>query len=98
MATHRIVCTEQSDPGAVGHGHIVAVGVGDNPSKATSRVTVLEVRRQLSDREIYYTSDANHNVALVEPFDCSCGINTIRSTSDATTANNLDRLRICHWT
>jgi hypothetical protein len=48
--TYRIVSTEQSDPPASGHGHILAVGTGTDPKKADHRWTVQEVRRQIAFR------------------------------------------------
>lgn len=97
MSTKRIVCTEQSNPSAVGHGHIIAVGVGTDPSKADSRETVEAVRGNLGAGDIYYTfSESTSKVALVHRYDCSCGVKTIRSAPDAVYDNNLDNLRLCH--
>lgn len=93
----RIVCTTQSNPSAPGHGHIVAVGTGTDPDRASGKATVDEVRRRLANGEAFYTQDAAGHRASVRPFDCSCGIRTIRSAADATTANNLDNLRACNW-
>lgn len=96
MAT-RIVCTTQSNPPAVGHGHIIAVGTGTDPGAASARVEVDEVRRRIDLGELFYTQDAYGNQARVEKFQCWCGYKTIRSNADATTGNNLDSLRLCNW-
>jgi hypothetical protein len=98
MASYRIVCTEQSDPPAPGHGHILAVGVGDDPSKATERFEVAEVRRKLRAGDRFYTVGiASGDEADVQAFDCWCSVKTIRSDPDQVTDNNLDDLRLCSW-
>lgn len=98
MATKRIVCTEQSNPPAAGHGHIMAVGIGPDPSRAENRETVTQVRTNLANGDVYYTvSPSTNAVALVYAYDCSCGVRTIRSASDAVTDNNLDYLRLCNF-
>lgn len=84
MNNYRIVCTEQSDPGSVGHGHILAVGVGTDPARATYRWTVEQVRQAIRAGTDFYTvSPSTGRIARVIPFDCWCGVKTIRSTSDA---------------
>jgi hypothetical protein len=98
MSSYRIVCTEQSDPGSAGHGHILAVGVGTDPTSATDRWTVAQVRMAIQDGDRFYTvSPSTGKVANVVRYDCWCGIKTIRSTPDAVDDNNLDSLRLCAW-
>ena len=98
---YRVVCTEQSDPPAYGHGHILAVGVTTDLSKtlADVRKDVATVRREIAyNQASYHTySPSTGKWARVLPFDCSCGIKTIRSSADAVTDNNLDNLRLCNW-
>ncbi len=105
MTQYRIVCTDQSDPPAYGHGHILGVGLTDAKAgpasdKATMKETVKEVRENiLYHRNEYYTYSASTGKwATVATFDCSCGVRTIRSGPDAVMDNNLDRLRLCSWT
>ena len=93
MTQKRIVCTEKSSGG---HGHILKVGIGTDPGKATDSETVSVVRSNIAAGDIYYTYGGG-KTALVRRYDCSCGVKTIRSDSDATTANNLDNLRACSW-
>jgi hypothetical protein len=96
--TKRIVCTEQSNPPAAGHGHIIAVGIGDNPGNASSRETVTTVRANLASGQVYYTySPSTAKVALVYAYNCACGVKTIRSAPDAVYDNNLDNLRLCNF-
>jgi hypothetical protein len=98
MDPKKIVCTEQSNPPAPGHGHITAVGIGSDPTKASHRETVTQVRANLSNGVVYYTvSPSTGKVALVHTFDCRCGVKTIRSAPDAVRDNNLDNLRLCHF-
>lgn len=95
MASYRIVCTDLKYPTA--HRHIVSVGTGEQPSKATKQWTVSEVRAALKGGDVFYTQGTGGQTARVESFDCGCGYKTIRSSSDATTSNNLDYLRECSW-
>jgi hypothetical protein len=98
MSTNRIVCTEQSRPSAVGHGHILAVGLGTDPNQATNRETVETVRANLLNGDVYYTvGPRTGKLAYVYRYDCPCGVKTVRSTADATTDNNLDSLRLCNF-
>jgi hypothetical protein len=99
MSTKRIVCTEQSNPSATGHGHILAVGIGNDPDAATTREEVATVRRNIAfGTDTYHTQGkTSGKIAYVELWDCSCGIKTIRSQSDAVADNNLDNLRLCSW-
>lgn len=100
MAQHRIVCTEQ-----VPYGHpaasarIVAVGIGNDASRASERLSVEEVVAAMDRGEIFYTlGERSRKVALVEKYWCAqCFRYHIRSAADAVTDNNLDSLRYCAW-
>ena len=97
MASNRIVCTEQ-DPPDKPHdvAHIVAVGTGDDPTKAERRLEVDEVRSAIDCGETFYTkSETTGKTANVEKFDCNCGYETIRTKPDDRIDNNLDDLRKC---
>jgi hypothetical protein len=86
VITYRIVCVEK------GRGGIHHVGTGSAPSKAEKRWSVAEVRAAIKAGDRFYTeSPSTGKKADVEPFD------TIRSTSDHVTDNNLDNLRACAW-
>lgn len=86
MATYRIVCVEK------GRGGIHAVGTGADAGQADKRWTVAEVRQAIRAGHRFYTeSPSTGKKADVEPFD------TIRSTADHVTDNNLDNLRGCAW-
>lgn len=95
MVTYRIVCTTFEY--MLEHRHIVEVGTGTDPGKATERWSVANVRAATVAGDTFYTQDAAGNRADVSRYDCSCGCLTIHSTADATTANNLDNLRQCNW-
>lgn len=95
MSNHRIVCCEQT--GCTSSGHIVAVGVGSDPDSASERLSVAEVWAAMDRGAVFYTADRFGNVALVEKYYCGCRQGSLRSKADATTANNLDNLRICSW-
>jgi hypothetical protein len=94
VSTQQIVCTEQT--GCSQSGHIVAVGVGDDSTSASSRWTVHEVWRGIDAGDVFYTY-ADGKVALVHKYRCACGVDSLRSAPDSTTANNLDNLRLCRW-
>lgn len=95
MSSYQIVCSELQNP--TQHRHIVAVGTGE-PTRASRRWTVTEVRTALRSGDRFYTvSPSTGKVANVEAFDCACGYKTIRSTADAVVDNNLDNLRACRF-
>jgi hypothetical protein len=96
---YRIVCTDQSDPPAPGHGHIIAVGTGTDPNAANEGWPVATVREMIAEGTRFYTvSPSTMAEADVEPWDCpSCHTETIRSNPDQVTDNNLDELRLCSW-
>lgn len=89
------MCCEQT--GCTSFGHIVAVGVGSDPGHAMERLDVKQVWTAIDRGDEFYTSDDRGNTASVEKFNCPCGKGSLRSKADATTANNLDNLRICRW-
>lgn len=95
---YQIVCVEKTHLGI--HHHITAVGTGRNPARAENRWTVAEVRRAITvDATRFYTvSPSTGQQADVEPYDCACGIETIRTNPDQVTDNNLDNLRACRFT
>jgi hypothetical protein len=56
MSTYHIVCTDQepaSQPPQ--HAHIVAVGVGDDPNRASKRITLSEVIQMLDHGDRFFT-------------------------------------------
>jgi hypothetical protein len=100
MARYRIVCTDQEPTHQpTTHAHIVAVGTGDDPDRASQRWTLNEVLVAMDRGDVFYTRGKNSGaVASVEKYVCSlCWRTYIRSAPDAVTDNNLDSLRRCHW-
>ena len=100
MASYRIVCTEQepvNEPTT--HAHIVAVGTGDDPDRATTRWTLDDVLRAIDAGTTFYTKGKySGKVALVLKVMCTvCYRYIIRSSPDAVQDNNLDSLRRCSW-
>ena len=100
MATYRIVCTNQqpaSKPPQ--HAHIVAVGTGDDPARASARLSLAEVIQKIDAGDQFYTLGAQSGKrANVEKYWCGhCQQYHIRSSSDAVKDNNLDSLRYCQW-
>jgi Protein of unknown function (DUF3892) len=99
MANHRIVCTvKKVVQGPNPHTHIVAVGTGSSPGKATKRWKVQEVLDAMAGGDVFYTEgETSGKVARVEKCDCNiCGKRYIRSHRDKVTDNNLNYLRTCN--
>jgi hypothetical protein len=96
MSANRIVCTEQSNT-CPRWGHIIAVGVGNDPAAASQKMTVSEVYNAMDRGQTFFTKDRYGNVASVRKYTCGCGRATLRSAADASSGNNLDNLRTCAW-
>ncbi len=100
MANHRIVCTVQVPTNhPTTNAHIVEVGTGTDPNKASQRWKLDEVIAAMDRGEVFYTQGVTSGkTALVEKWYCAhCGRYYIRTKADAVHDNNLDSLRICHW-
>ena len=98
MATYRIVCTDQEPSGhSKQHVHIVAVGIGDDPSKVQRKWTLDEVLSAIDRGDLFYTKGMNTGkVAIVEKYTCvPCRRVHIRSVADKVTDNDLNRMRRC---
>jgi hypothetical protein len=97
---HRIVCTDQEPVYLpTTHAHIVGVGTGDDPNKATARWTLSEVIRAIDAGDVFYTvGPRSGKMALVRVVKCGhCDRRIIKSAADAVEDNNLDNLRRCQW-
>lgn len=96
---YRIVCTTQrpaNQPPT--HAHIVAVGTGTDPDKASKPWTLRQVIDAIdSGNDRFYTKGQYSGViAQVHKVACpSCGHYIIRSVGDVVKDNNLDSLRAC---
>lgn len=100
MASYRIVCTVQ-EPLDKPHevAHIVLVGVGTDPQRASGKWTLKQVLDALKLGNTFYTvSLSTDKVASVNEYVCkTCNRVTIRSNPDALRDNNLDSLRKCNF-
>ena len=98
MARYRIVCTVQ-EPLDKPHdaAHIVSVGTGTDPNKASENWTLKQVLDSIDLGNLFYTkSPSTGKEASVNKYKCqTCNRTTIRSSADAVTDNNLDNLRKC---
>lgn len=94
MSAYRIVCTDQT--GCSQGGHITGVGTGADPDAAGQSWSVQQVWDAIDRGHTFYTY-ANGRQASVHKLHCGCGRGSLRSGADATTANNLDSLRLCSW-
>jgi hypothetical protein len=98
MASYRIVCTTQEPANKPPqHAHIVAVGVGNEPTHYTQKFSLADVIRMIMLGDKFYTQGATSGkIAQVERYVCSyCNQWHIRSTPDAVADNNLDSLSYC---
>lgn len=98
MATYRIICTNQEPANKPPkHAHIVAVGVGTEPTHYSRSLALHEVIRMMTNGDTFYTQGATSGkVARVDKYVCSyCNQWHIKSASDAVTDNNLDNLPYC---
>lgn len=96
----QIVCTDQEpiyQPTT--HAHIVSVGTGDDPNKASQKWTLAQVVQAIDSGHTFYTvGPRSGRVAVVEKCYCAyCWTTHIRSAPDAVQDNNLDSLRRCSW-
>jgi hypothetical protein len=102
LATYRIVCTDQ-EPYAQpkDRAHIVAVGTGTDPAKATAKYELEQVLAMLDRGDVFYTQGIRTGMQarVVAVYCAVCFRRIIKSTPDATTDNNLDGgIRFCSWT
>ena len=96
----RIVCTDQEPVyQPTTHAHIVSVGTGDDPNRASKKWTLAEVVQAIdSGHEFYTIGLKTGRVAIVEKCYCGyCWKTHIRSAADSVHDNNLDSLRRCSW-
>lgn len=100
MTRYRIVCTDQ-EPQNTPHdaAHIVAVGIGTEPNRATDRLTISDVYARMDRGDEFYTEGVqSRKQASVHKYGCkTCGFATIRSSADSVQDNNLDKIRPCKW-
>jgi len=96
-APRRVVCVETEHA----HRHIVAVGIGTDPSKADYRMTVTEVREAIKDGDVFYTVGSSSGEAALVGLDtchmANCTVKTIRTNPDDVKDDNLDEMRTCRW-
>ena len=81
------------------HAHIVSVGIGNDPSKADSKMTLGQVIAAIDAGDTFWTyGEGSKKWAQVHKVSCDrCGRTIIRSGPDAVKDNNLDSLRRCRW-
>jgi|ERR1019366_10712666 hypothetical protein len=93
--SEKIVCVRTEEP----HRHIVSVGVGGDAQVPIKTMTVTEVRDAITAGGSFHTvSPSTSQVAAVRKATCGipgCHMETIRSSPDAVTDNNLDELDDC---
>jgi uncharacterized protein DUF3892 len=93
MTDYRITCTNQT--GCTTGGHITSVGTGGDAGW-DRQWTVQDVYNAMNRGDRFFTFGGGA-WATVNPYRCGCGLGTLRSGADATTANNLDSLVLCRF-
>jgi len=97
MSDYRIVCVSRLDTSPE-HRHVTDVGT-ENARSEMRRWSAVEVRHAMRHGDLFYTiSPTTNEMANVEAFDCSCGLKTIRSHTDAIADNNLAAMPACAHT
>ena len=90
MSSSLVTGVRKSTLTAAGHHHIIAVQISN-----IQVLTVENVYAWMNRGDDFYTwSPSTHKRAAVEPWHC-CGLDTLRSSADAVTDNNLDNLPPC---
>ena len=91
-ASEKIVCVTTEHP----HRHIISVGVGGDAQVPIKTMTVDEVRAAITAGGSFHTvSPSANKVASVRKATCGipgCNVDTIKSSPDAVTDNNLDEM------
>jgi len=83
---YQITCATKAET----HRHILNIG---GPSGSW---TVTQARNLIATGSVFETvSPSTGRRARVMPYDCHCGVKSLRSHSDAVADNNLDNLRNC---
>ena len=98
MASYRIICTRQepvANPHS--HAHITHVGTGATTAQYDRFWTLTEVLTAMILGDAFFTiSPSTGKIAQVHRVKCGqCASDTIRSSADAVTDNNLDFLPRC---
>jgi hypothetical protein len=91
---HRIVCVTKETQADSEHEHVVEVGLGTEAGRVTAYLSVAEVREAIDRGDTFYTAGGARQ-ARVAKFDCSCGVQTLRTHADDTQLDNLNRLPPC---
>ena len=86
MATYDITCATKAHP----HRHILTVG------DSGGSVGVMQARQMIANGDIFNAvSPTTGKRSRIYPWDCSCGVKSLRSASDGVWDNNLDNLPAC---
>ena len=93
MSDYRIVCVNRLHT-SVQHAHVTDIGT--TTAQGSRPWSALEVRAAISNGDRFFTvSPTTGETATVEPYDCRCGLKTVRSGPDAIADNNLAALPDC---
>ncbi len=93
VSDYRIVCVNRLDTSAA-HCHVTDIGT--TTERGSRRWSAVEMRAAISSGDHFFTvSPTTGETATVEPYDCRCGLKTVRSGPDAIADNNLAAMPDC---
>jgi hypothetical protein len=94
MPDHQIICTRKT-PASSEHHHITSVGTGSGTTHVPPLLSIQDVYQAMNNGDRFFTlSPSTGKVAWVHPATC-CDVQTLRSSPDSVTDNNLDALARC---
>jgi hypothetical protein len=96
MADYWIECVDRPASAAEHRRHLTGLGTIDEDGTTRHWYDISVVRDAMLNGDRFYTkSHTSEKAASVEPYECSCGVETIRSNPDHPADNNLDNMLSC---
>jgi hypothetical protein len=100
MNEQRVVCITKHPTHQDRYHRITHIGVGADPDKASEKLDVATVIRNIKSGQRYYVdgSDGSRSTVIVRKCPhCTNGHEIVATTADDTKKDNLLQLRECRW-
>jgi hypothetical protein len=95
-ASYRIECVVRPDSPSEHRRHITAIGTVEPDGTKKRWTDMAAVRAAMANGDSFFTKNhEGEETAPVEPYDCGCGAETIRSGTARVADNNLDNMVAC---
>ena len=95
-ARYRIVCVDRPESAAEHRRHITGIGTVEAHGIRRHWGDIGAVRDAMAHGDRFFTaSRTSKRTAAVEPYDCTCGAETIRSNPDDVAEKDLDNMVAC---